>query len=165
MAYAKHLVAFAAGMMFALGLGISRLLLPTTIRGFLDVTGKWDPTVAIVMGAGCATYFCFDLLARRRSRPLIAEKFTLPKQLPIDGRLIAGATLFGIGWGAAGACPGPAITGALWNHSMLAFAVACFTGVAIFELGRSRLAPSPSPSAGLVTPDSATRTSPAEAVR
>ena len=155
MAYAKHLVAFSAGMMFALGLGISRLLLPTTIRGFLDVTGKWDPTVAIVMGAGCATYFCFDLLARRRSRPLIAEKFTLPKQLPIDGRLILGATLFGIGWGTAGACPGPAITGALWNHSMLAFAVACFTGVAIFELGRSRLAPSAPQTPAQVAPGAA----------
>jgi hypothetical protein len=158
MAYAKHLVAFSAGMMFALGLGISRLLLPTTIRGFLDVTGKWDPTVAIVMGVGCATYFCFDLLAKRRSRPLVAEKFTLPKQLPIDSRLIAGATLFGIGWGAAGACPGPAITGALWNHSMLAFALACFAGVAIFELGKLRLAPAPSPSAGQVTPKSSPST-------
>jgi hypothetical protein len=165
MAYAKHLVAFVAGMMFAVGLGISRLLLPTTIRGFLDVTGKWDPTVAIVMGAGCATYFCFDLLARRRSRPLIAEKFTLPKQLPIDGRLLAGATLFGIGWGAAGACPGPAITGMLWNRSMLAFAIACFAGVAIFELGKSWLAPSPTPSAAQVTPDSAAQSSAAEMVR
>jgi uncharacterized protein len=155
MAYAKHLVAFAAGMMFALGLGISRLLLPTTIRGFLNVAGKWDPTVAIVMGAGCLTYFCFDLLAKRRSRPLIAEKFTLPKQLPIDARLIGGATLFGIGWGAAGACPGPAITGALWNHSMLAFALACFAGVAIFELGKSWFAPSPTPPAGQVSPDTA----------
>ena len=116
MAYAKHLVAFAAGMVFALGLGVSRMLLPTTIRAFLDVTGRWDPSLAIVMGAGCATYFLFDLLARRRSRPLIAEKFTLPKPQPIDVRLIAGATLFGIGWGAAGVCPGPAITGALWNH-------------------------------------------------
>ncbi len=162
MAYAKHFVAFAAGTMFALGLGISRVLLPTTIRGFLDVAGRWDPTVAIVMGVGCATYFCFDLIAKRRTRPLIAEKFTLPKQLPIDARMIAGATLFGIGWGAAGACPGPAITGALWNHSMLVFAIACFAGVAIFELGKSWLASSPNSTVGQAAPAPAASVSTAE---
>ncbi len=138
MPYAKHLVAFAAGMIFAVGLGISRLLLPSTIQGFLDVIGKWDPTVAIVMGVGCATYFVFNLVARRRSTPLVAEKFTLPKPQPVDWRLIAGAILFGIGWGTAGVCPGPAITGALWNSSILVFAASVFAGVGIFEFSKSR---------------------------
>ncbi|MFB3923802.1 MAG: DUF6691 family protein [Terriglobia bacterium] len=165
MSYAKHLIAFIAGTMFAIGLGVSRLLLPPTIHGFLDVTGQWDPTVAFVMGAGCATYFCFDLLARRRRRPLLAEKFTLPKPQPIDGRLIVGATLFGIGWGWAGVCPGPAITGALWNKPILSFAIAVFVGVAIFELGKSRFAASPRQSGGRVTSESAARTAPAESAR
>ena len=137
MPYAKHFVAFGAGMVFAVGLGISRLLLPSTIHGFLDITGRWDPTVAIVMGVGCATYFAFNLIAQRRAQPLVAEKFTLPKQQPIDWRLIVGAILFGVGWGAAGVCPGPAITGALWNTSILAFAGAVFAGVAIFEASKS----------------------------
>jgi uncharacterized membrane protein YedE/YeeE len=164
MAYAKQLVALAAGMVFAVGLGVSRMLLPSTIHGFLDVTGRWDPTVAIVMGAGCTTYFVFVLLARQRSRPLVAEKFTLPKPQPIDWCLIGGAILFGVGWGTAGVCPGPAITGALWNRSILTFAAAVFIGVAIFELGKSRLAPSASPP-GQVTPESAGRSSAAEMVR
>lgn len=154
MAYAKHLVAFLAGMLFAAGLGVSGMLLPSTIHGFLDVTGRWNPALAFVMAAGCATYLCFDFLAKRRGRPLIAEKFTLPKPQPIDGRLIAGASLFGVGWGLAGVCPGPAITGALWNPSILTFTVAVFAGVAIFELGKSRLAHSPSQPAGPVAPSS-----------
>ncbi len=143
MRYSKHIVAFLAGTLFALGLGISRSLLPGTIRGFLDLAGRWDPTLGIMFGAGCVTYFLLNLTARRRGRPVLAQRFTLPVPKPIDKRLILGATLFGLGWGTAGVCPGPAITGALWNTSVLAFTVALFAGVAIYEVALGWKACSP----------------------
>ena len=135
MRYGEHIVAFLAGTLFAVGLGISRSLLPRTIRGFLDFAERWDPTLGIMMGAGCLTYFLFARLARRRTRPVLAERFTLPIEKPIDKWLVLGATLFGLGWGAVGICPGPAITAALWNPSVLAFTAALLAGVAIHEFG------------------------------
>jgi uncharacterized membrane protein YedE/YeeE len=115
------------------GLDISRSLLPGTIRGFLDFTGRWDPALGIMFGAGCVTYFLFNLTARR-TRPVLAQRFTLPVPKPIDTRLILGATLFGLGWGTAGICVGPAIIGALWNASVLVFTLALLGGVAIYEI-------------------------------
>jgi hypothetical protein len=131
---ANHLAGFAAGILFGLGLGISRAARPDTIQGFLDFFGAWDPTLAVVMGAGAATYAVFYRVARGRLRPVLATAFTLPKTDRLDARLFAGAAMFGIGWGLAGVCPGPAVTTALWSPAVFAFACALVLGIAGFEL-------------------------------
>lgn len=102
-------VAFVAGLIFALGLGFAGMTQPARVIGFLDFAGDWDPTLAFVMGSAVLTSSLLFALARRRSTPLLAGRFEWPTRTDLDGRLIAGAAVFGIGWGLAGYCPGPAI--------------------------------------------------------
>jgi len=104
------LAALAAGIVFGLGLVVSQMVNPAKIVGFLDVTGKWDPTLLFVMGGALAVTIPGFRLVLRRSHPLFAGGFSLPTKKDLDRRLIAGAALFGVGWGLAGFCPGPAIT-------------------------------------------------------
>lgn len=106
----KNIVAFIAGLMFALGLVLSGMTQPAKVIGFLDITGKWDPSLAFVMGGALlVTLVAFTLTPREGKRPWFAEKFELPTRKDIDSPLLIGSTLFGIGWGLAGYCPGPAI--------------------------------------------------------
>ena len=106
----KNIVAFIAGLMFALGLVLSGMTQPAKVIGFLDITGKWDPSLAFVMGGALlVTLVGFTLTPREGKRPWFAEKFELPTRKDIDSPLLIGSTLFGIGWGLAGYCPGPAI--------------------------------------------------------
>lgn len=99
-----------SGALFGLGLGVGGMTQPAKVLGFLDVTGHWDPSLLFVMG-GAVTVYLFGrrALLGRRSRPLCAVRFDLPGKKPIDARLIAGALLFGVGWGIAGFCPGPGL--------------------------------------------------------
>ena len=90
------------GAVFGLGLLISGMLDPAKVLGFLDVAGAWNPQLAFVMGAAVAVATPAFLIARRRGR-------TLPNRLGLDWRLIAGAAIFGLGWGLSGICPGPAV--------------------------------------------------------
>ena len=83
---------------------------PAKVLGFLDVTGQWDPSLILVMGGGVAVFAAGFLLVKRTARPVFAAKFEIPTRRDIDPRLVAGAVLFGIGWGLAGFCPGPALT-------------------------------------------------------
>lgn len=103
------LASFAAGAIFGLGLVISGMANPAKVLGFLDLAGNWDPTLAFVMGGAILVAFPAFQLAKRREKPLLAEKWSLPERSDIDPRLLAGAALFGIGWGLAGFCPGPAL--------------------------------------------------------
>src|SRR5262245_22501129 len=105
----KVVVAFACGALFAAGLGISGMLQPAKILGFLDFFGAWDPTLLGVMVGAIPVYFVAWML--RRGRPSVWGS-PVPAQAnhALDGRLVLGATLFGIGWGCVGVCPGPALT-------------------------------------------------------
>lgn len=104
-------VVFSAlfGVVFGIGILISGMLDPAKVLGFLDVAGAWNPQLAFVMGGAIAVALPAFLLARLRKRTLLGESLQLPPRFGLDGRLIGGAALFGVGWGLAGLCPGPAI--------------------------------------------------------
>lgn len=106
---AQLLLALTAGLIFALGLIISGMVNPAKVLGFLDIAGAWDPTLAFVMGGALLVTIPGFHFVLRRARPLLAERFYLPTKQDLDPRLITGAMLFGIGWGLAGLCPGPAL--------------------------------------------------------
>jgi len=102
--------ALAAGSLFGVGLAVSGMTLPAKVVGFLDVTGHWDPTLAFVMAGAIAVHFVLFRLVLRRRAPIFDSHFHVPTRRDIDLRLVGGAALFGIGWGLAGQCPGPALT-------------------------------------------------------
>ena len=102
-------MALLAGILFGLGLSISEMVNPARVIGFLNITGDWDPTLALVMGSALMVTFPLFPYILRRPHPLFADKFSLPEKVLLDKRLLIGSGLFGLGWGLAGLCPGPAI--------------------------------------------------------
>lgn len=128
---AQLVVSFIAGLLFAVGLIVSGMSNPSKVLNFLDVTGNWDPTLAFVMaGALLVTFPAFQIVLRR-SAPLFADRFHLPTRHQIDAPLVSGAAIFGVGWGLAGLCPGPALT-ALGSGARSAFVfVAAMTAGAL----------------------------------
>lgn len=107
---AQVLLAFGAGMLFAIGLIVSQMVNPAKVLNFLDIAGAWDPTLAFVMGGAILVTMPAFRFVLKRPHPVFGSKFYLPTRSDIDTRLVAGAVLFGIGWGITGLCPGPAIT-------------------------------------------------------
>jgi hypothetical protein len=105
----QRIAAGLCGVVFGAGLSLSGMTNPAKVLAFLDVSGRWDPTLALVMGAALSVSALGYALAREVSRPWFAEVFAIPTRLDIDARLIGGAALFGVGWGLVGLCPGPAI--------------------------------------------------------
>ncbi len=121
--------ALLSGIVFGLGLAISEMINPARVIGFLDIAGQWDLTLALVMGSALVfTVVGFPLITKK-AHPILAEKFTLPTKKTLDTPLISGAVLFGIGWGLAGLCPGPAIAGlASLNPDIFLFVAAMVAG-------------------------------------
>ncbi|WP_113910698.1 DUF6691 family protein [Roseovarius dicentrarchi] len=101
---------FLSGLVFGIGLIISGMANPAKVLNFLDIFGAWDPSLAFVMGGAMLTAFVGFRLAWKQSAPVLLPKFDLPTASDIDGKLLTGAAVFGIGWGIGGFCPGPAWT-------------------------------------------------------
>ena len=120
---------FFVGMLFAIGLGISGMTQPTKVIGFLDVAGAWDPALMFVMGSAVVIGFLGYRHVLRRPAPLFAGRFDVPTRSDIDAKLFGGAALFGMGWGFAGFCPGPALVAlASGSLDVVIFVVAMFVG-------------------------------------
>lgn len=146
------LLQFIIGLIFGLGLIVSGMSNPAKVLNFLDFaairTGTWDPSLAFVMAGAVAVTFVGFRLVLKRSQPIMAEKFHLPAREDIDARVIAGPVIFGIGWGLAGFCPGPAITAlGFGTKAAVVYAVAMFAGMWLARFIATR----PSMS-GIVTP-------------
>lgn len=118
------------GLLFGAGLALSGMIDPARVLGFLDVAGAWNPALAFVLGAALIPSAIAYALVRRMPRPLLAEEFCIPQNRTIEGRLIVGAGLFGVGWGLVGLCPGPAIAGLVLGHwQSWLFVAAMLTGM------------------------------------
>ena len=125
------LVGLCAGLLFGAGLVLARATDPAVVLGFLDVAGAWNPSLIGLMGGGATTFGLLYWLTRRRGSPLAAPALHVPNERPIDARLFVGTTLFGLGWGLVGLCPGPAITAlAGGNGSCRVFVLAMLAGIA-----------------------------------
>ena len=132
---AKTAFAFAVGLLFALGLLVPGMADPAKVLAFLDVTGRWDPSLALVMAGAVAISAAGYRLARRRGRPLLAPRLDVPTRRDLDGRLFAGAAIFGLGWGLAGLCPGPALTIlTVAPAEAVTFVAAMVAGMLLFRL-------------------------------
>ncbi len=129
------LMALLAGLVFGIGLIISGMANPAKVIGFLDLAGKWDPSLAFVMGGAILVGLFAFRLAAKRSKTLLGDPLRLPQAKQIDRRLILGGLAFGVGWGLAGYCPGPALASLVIGHSKtVIFVTAMVLGMAIFEL-------------------------------
>lgn len=135
-------VAFFCGLLFGAGLAVSGMLDPAKVSNFLDITGQFDPSLILTLGAAVAVAFAGFRLARQRARPVLASTFAWPTTRVVTPRLLLGAALFGLGWGLAGLCPGPAIASlALFNPAILAFLIPM---LAAMVLAKRITAPPPS---------------------
>jgi len=135
----RKLSALLAGLIFALGLLLAGMANPAKVLGFLDLAGAWDPSLGLVMGGAIGVAALPFGWARRRSRSLLAAPMQLPRKVEVDRRLILGSLLFGIGWGVAGICPGPAIVILGSGHWQVGwFVLAMLAGMAIFEFFERR---------------------------
>ena len=139
---------FIAGLIFGLGLLISGMANPAKVQNFLDLAGTFDPSLILVMFGSVVVTFIGYRFVLRRPRPLLAERFLVPTLKDIDGRLVIGAGLFGIGWGLSGFCPGPAIT----SLPLLARGTLIFLLAMVVGIGLSRLLTQASLPAGRVMP-------------
>lgn len=144
------LSAFLSGLLFAIGLGLSGMTNPANVIGFLDIAGKWDYRLAFVMGGAIAVHAALRPLILKQQRPLFAAKFTSFPASRVDAKLLAGAALFGVGWGLGGYCPGPALTSlASGAVQLLVFVPAMFAGMFLVQVLQSRRgASSPTPNLG-----------------
>lgn len=121
---------FLIGLLFGIGLVVSQMINPDKIVGFLDIAGDWDPSLAVVMAAALGTTFLGYRLTLKRAKPAFENSFQLPTKTVIDRPLLAGAGIFGVGWGLAGLCPGPGVSAAaLGGVAPWAFVAAMLAGM------------------------------------
>lgn len=136
--------AFACGLLFGLGLTVSHMIDPAKVLGFLDLAGNWDPSLALVMLGALAVAAPGYALARRLARPLCAADFGPPTRAAVDRRLVAGAVLFGTGWGLVGYCPGPALASVGFGGGRtLLFVAAMLAGMTVFTFSQRIRRPVP----------------------
>ncbi|HEX5064751.1 MAG TPA: DUF6691 family protein [Myxococcota bacterium] len=136
----KTLVAGLCGLVFGAGLAISGMTNPAKVQAFLDVFGAWDPTLAFVMGGALAVSAAGYQAARRRERAWLGDAFGIPTRRDLDGSLVGGAALFGVGWGLVGLCPGPALANLFRGSSQLALFVAAMLAGMLLYRGIARAA-------------------------
>lgn len=133
------LVPLLAGTIFGAGLMLGGMTDPARVRGFLDLFGAWDPTLAFVMGGAVLVMAAAWLLQKRMQRPVFAGSFALPDRSDITVKLVGGSALFGIGWGIAGLCPGPGFAAlAIEPFSAAIFVAAMFGGMLLVRLVEGR---------------------------
>jgi uncharacterized membrane protein YedE/YeeE len=128
----KGFIALLCGLVFGTGLAVSGMTDTAKVLGFLDLFGNWVPDLAFVMGgAVCVTLVAFRLVLKRK-QPLLAPDFKLPLNTAIDGRLLGGAAVFGVGWGIYGYCPGPALSALVYQDGKtVLFVIAMLVGMAL----------------------------------
>ncbi len=133
--------AYAVGLVFALGLGISGMTDPDRVLGFLDVASSdWDPSLMVVLGVAVGVYGLGAARVLKWSRPWSDQPFRVPQARRLDARLVAGAAVFGVGWGLAGLCPGPALVNLAGGLTdVFVFVAAMFGGMLVFA-GYDRMA-------------------------
>lgn len=130
----NRIVEFFVGLLFGVGLLLSGMTDPGKVLGFLDITGRWDPSLACVMAGAIAVAFFAFAIAQRRTTAILGGAIVLPGKARIDRRLLIGNLVFGIGWGLAGFCPGPALVAAGAGYwPALSFVLAMIAGMALFE--------------------------------
>src|SRR3954451_3609046 len=126
----RFIASLVCGLIFGAGLLISGMVQPAKVLGFLDIFGAWDPSLAVVMAAALAVSVPGFMLASNRPRPWLARQFFWPGKSEIDLPLVAGAALFGVGWGLVGLCPGPALESlATLSPGIIVFVVAMAAGM------------------------------------
>jgi len=136
----QRLSEFTVGLLFGLGLILSGMTDPRKVLGFLDLAGDWDPSLALVMGGAIAVGVLAFALARRRGSSLLGSPLHLPGNTRVDQRLILGSLTFGIGWGMAGLCPGPALVSMAAGHGKaLLFVLAMLGGMRLFDFFERRI--------------------------
>ena len=130
----RELMALSSGLVFGLGLILGGVTDPGKVKGFLDVAGAWDPSLALVMGGAIAVGVFAFAAARRRSRSWSGDRMDIPANRVIDARLIAGGVLFGTGWGLGGFCPGPALVAmSAGLGSAAVFVIAMLAGMVLHD--------------------------------
>ncbi|HEN8711907.1 DUF6691 family protein [Pseudomonas sp. GD03746] len=138
----SKLTAFFAGLIFGLGLLLAGMANPAKVLAFLDVTGAWDPSLALVMAGAIAVAAAPLNWAGKHKRSLLGAPMQLPVKRELDARLIGGSLVFGIGWGIAGICPGPAVAISLTGHwQVLVFVLAMLAGMYAFTVLQGRRTP------------------------
>ena len=134
------IISFFIGLLFSLGLTISGMINPSKVIGFLDIFGNWQPDLVFVMGGAVLTNIILFRFVLKRKNPLLATNFSIPNKSNIDLKLVLGSSLFGIGWGIVGICPGPGLVNITsGGESILIFIVSLLSGMFIFQLVQRKL--------------------------
>ena len=134
------LFSFITGLVFGFGLIVSQMMSPVKVLSFLDVFGRWDPSLLLVMAAAVVVTGIAVLFSKKRTASLLGTPMVRPTARDVDRRLVIGSVVFGIGWGLAGFCPGPALVVLGTGHvKAFIFVIAMIAGMAIFEVAERKL--------------------------
>lgn len=133
----KLISAFISGVIFSIGLTVAGMTDPVNVIGFLDITGQWNPALMLVLIAAIVVTAIGYRLVWKRTEPLFEENFFVPTSRIMDGRLMTGAAIFGIGWGLVGLCPGPALSSVVSGESSVLVFIGAMLGGMLLQRGVS----------------------------